>query len=538
MQKSFLISFLLLLGTSLVHSHQITHAAPNGTTITVNTTDDELNGDGDCSLREAVRAANLDQVVSGCAAGSGADTIEIPAGTYGLTLVGANENETLTGDLDIKADVTISGTDTETTIVDGNATDRIFHIAPSSVVTLTALSLQNGKTIPVNGVPSTKDGGAIYVDHGKIAASDCGFKNNIAEAVSAGAGGAIGNIGGTVEVADCLFSENEANSGGAIANFYGGVTTINDSAFVQNTALFHGGAIANYFGAGELVIADSTFTLNSVSGAQSSGGAVYVYSETNASITSSNFEENSSLEFGGAIGNDGHALSLRQSVLSNNHAYRGGALFTFAGANVEATTFSSNTANKGGGIYSYSNLDIWASTFQQNYASRQGGGIYNYIGEMVLRSLTFTENSANTSGGAIANGSRMIATNITLANNDAPDGSALHNFSYALPELKSKIVNATFSLNSSSGSTILHTGGILSIVNSLVSSNSSQNCIALYELEIYKSNDLVTPFVSKSAIESNGKAKLANGKFSWRVRACNDLACSDWTPFRKFTVAQ
>ena len=48
--------------------------------ITINTPDDELNSDGDCSLREAVQAANTDTGVDGCTAGSGADTIKVPPG--------------------------------------------------------------------------------------------------------------------------------------------------------------------------------------------------------------------------------------------------------------------------------------------------------------------------------------------------------------------------------------------------------------------------------------------------------------------------
>jgi CSLREA domain-containing protein len=56
-----------------------------GTTITVTTTNDELNTDGDCSLREAIEAANTDSTVSGCPAGNGTDTIVLPSGTYKLT---------------------------------------------------------------------------------------------------------------------------------------------------------------------------------------------------------------------------------------------------------------------------------------------------------------------------------------------------------------------------------------------------------------------------------------------------------------------
>ncbi|MCS6909343.1 MAG: CSLREA domain-containing protein, partial [Anaerolineales bacterium] len=77
--------------------------------ITVNTTDDELNNDGDCSLREAIQAANTNTAVSGCTAGSGDDTITVPAGTYTLTIPGNNEDNGQTGDLDITSNITIIG---------------------------------------------------------------------------------------------------------------------------------------------------------------------------------------------------------------------------------------------------------------------------------------------------------------------------------------------------------------------------------------------------------------------------------------------
>ena len=44
--------------------------------IVVTTLDDELNGDGDCSLREAITAANTNVAVGACASGvPGADAI-------------------------------------------------------------------------------------------------------------------------------------------------------------------------------------------------------------------------------------------------------------------------------------------------------------------------------------------------------------------------------------------------------------------------------------------------------------------------------
>lgn len=115
------------------------HAA----SITVNTTADELDADGDCSLREAITAANTDAAVSGCAAGNGADDITVPAGTYTLTRVGAREDGNATGDLDIAGDVTITGAGGSLTIVDGNATDRVLQVH-SGVVVVEDLGVRHG----------------------------------------------------------------------------------------------------------------------------------------------------------------------------------------------------------------------------------------------------------------------------------------------------------------------------------------------------------------------------------------------------------
>ena len=106
--------------------------------ITVTTTNDELNTDSACSLREAIQAVNTASGVSGCAAGSGNDTILLPAGTYTLTIAGGNENNNATGDLDIfptssavPRTLTIQGSGATTTVVDGNQLDRVFHLIDS-----------------------------------------------------------------------------------------------------------------------------------------------------------------------------------------------------------------------------------------------------------------------------------------------------------------------------------------------------------------------------------------------------------------------
>src|SRR5436190_20379271 len=60
----------------------VTALPASAATVTVTTNADELNADGDCSLREAIAAANTDAAVDACAAGSGFDVVVLAAGTY------------------------------------------------------------------------------------------------------------------------------------------------------------------------------------------------------------------------------------------------------------------------------------------------------------------------------------------------------------------------------------------------------------------------------------------------------------------------
>ncbi len=101
-------------------------------TISVNTTTDEYNSDGDCSLREAIVAANTDAAVDACPTGSGADTIVIPAGTYILSLIPGGSDDATSGDLNITDDLTLSGSGPNVTTIDANGIDRVIRVENSS----------------------------------------------------------------------------------------------------------------------------------------------------------------------------------------------------------------------------------------------------------------------------------------------------------------------------------------------------------------------------------------------------------------------
>src|SRR5262245_41600066 len=147
-------------------------ATAHGTTITVNSTDDSLAVDGNCTLREAIIAANTDTAVDACSAGSGPDVIVVPAGTYTLTLIGAGEDAAATGDLDVTASVDIAGS-AAGAIVDGNGTDRVLDIDPLHtgrvIVTVTNVTVRNGAGVTQGG--GIRDAGTLTLTSSRVSSS-------------------------------------------------------------------------------------------------------------------------------------------------------------------------------------------------------------------------------------------------------------------------------------------------------------------------------------------------------------------------------
>src|SRR3989442_8077572 len=100
---------------------------------TINSTVDAVDaspGDGVCA--EATGACTLRAAIMETNALPGTDTITLPAGTYTLTIPGAGEDASATGDLDITDVLTISGAGADSTIIDGAHLDRVLHMSPTS----------------------------------------------------------------------------------------------------------------------------------------------------------------------------------------------------------------------------------------------------------------------------------------------------------------------------------------------------------------------------------------------------------------------
>lgn len=289
-----------------VGSFQVSAAA----TITVNTLADTIAEDGQCSLREAVIAANTDAAVGGCPAGSGADTIvfdpslPLPS-TFTLTLSGANEDASASGDLDVSGILTIQGADASQIILDGNGADRIFDIRPGATVTISGVTLQHGN--PGSGM----GGGGIIVSGGAPRAQ-LTLLNSIVIANTAQLGGGIYNAGNgaAAVIQDSLILSNTAQtSGGGIAN--SGDLTLLNSTVAQNQARSGGGV--EHFGF-SMKLTNSTVSGNSA--ADNGGGLT---NRGDALILNATFSNNtaSGAENGGNIFQDTASLSIKNSILAN-----------------------------------------------------------------------------------------------------------------------------------------------------------------------------------------------------------------------------
>lgn len=487
----------------------------------------------DCSLREAIKAANL-------ALGG---TINLPSGVYTLTITGIDEDNNATGDLDINSSLTLNGDATSSTEIRGDTgwNDRIFHIFAGLSVNINHVAVEFGH--------SNFWGGGIYNYGGLLTLNHCGIFDNQAVA----GGGIMNDNNGILAVTNCQIDFNEAsNNGGGIYNG-SGIVTVNDSHFFSNNngAIVNwgelsvtnsefvinaggwGGAIGN---SGTAVLSDCDFTGNmaSITGggvantgantlmtiqsstfmsntAVSSGGAL-----TNVgimSLTQNTFRYNSSPGSSGAIGNSGQ-LTLNQVTIAENHAdgiydtggginnsgiititnsqitdnrtqtgWGGGLVNTHSGtATLSQTEISHNQAQRGGGIYNFGTLTATWSDIAENTsysAIDSGAGIYNAHRLTLVNTAVFS-NTANGQGGGILNGVTAFyptTGTLTMTHSTLSGNSALNSHGGGLAILTGTVTleNSTLSgnLTARHGGGIYHENGTIWLNNVTIAANNA-----------------------------------------------------------------
>jgi CSLREA domain-containing protein len=196
----------------------LTPAAP-AATIPVDTLEDDDAVNGNCTLREAIGAANADKPVDACVAGRGNDRIDLRGLTGALNLTGA-----LPG---LSTGIEIAGPGAEALTIrrESGGNYRIFTV--SANVAIEGLTLANGVSDEFGGGilnsgalrvsdsviahGSARRGGGIYNDAGTISLKKSEISDNVASDIR---GGGIYNQSGTVAATDTVIRDNVAEGGG------------------------------------------------------------------------------------------------------------------------------------------------------------------------------------------------------------------------------------------------------------------------------------------------------------------------------------
>ncbi|MFC2141223.1 choice-of-anchor Q domain-containing protein, partial [Acidobacteriota bacterium] len=396
----------------------------------VTTTQDNVPG----SLRAAITTANNNNED---------DTINLPAGTYILSGE-PGEDLNISGDLDINTphSITIIGEDAETTIIDGNETDRVLHIL-NGTVSISDVTFQNGKTRDGSQVGKDGgDGGGIY-NSGKLSLTDCfilnnttGVGGNCTYGIDGGSGGNGGGIynKGTLTLKGCTVGDNTTGYGGHK----------NDYSWCQYG---NGGSGGGIYNEGKQTLTNCTIsnnitgdggydgTDNDWGGNGGDGGGIYNKGTQTISHCIVNFNSTGNGGFtvqnnfilrgghGGGICNDSGITKISDSIISNNTA---------------GNTWYANCGD-GGGIYNSGTLTLSGSTVRDNNTTighsgghgGYGGGIYNR-NTLSMTACTVSYNqtaSANPlasgdagRGGGIFNMAALTLTNCTISNNITGNG--------------------------------------------------------------------------------------------------------------------
>ena len=311
--------------------------------------------DSDCSLREAVMAAN---------ATPGTDTIRLKHAYYGITLASEDdEDEARTNDFDLLDSVIIRGLPDGSTI-DANYLGRVVEVMPGVTAELTDVILKEGRAFTRGGAIYNHPGATltlrrVQVPRSEVRLNEAGLlqgggianfgilrmnytkvhRNRAQEQLAGGQGGGIFNGPGTQlymydsDVRDNVTGLDDARGYGAGLYNFAGAARIDRSFFGWNDpGDGEGAAMSNRHG-GSLAVFNTTVSANGHDGAR---GAI-----ANGSETPDVSEDGSKLNLfnvtiannnGGGLLNVGRA-TMRNTVVAGNYSQDGNDRWYDAGAN-------------------------------------------------------------------------------------------------------------------------------------------------------------------------------------------------------------
>lgn len=310
-----------------------------------------------CTLRAAIMEANA-------LGGTSTHQILLPAGLYQLTRRSGGEeagieedNRQLStsegalgndawNDLDIGVSLEILGAREQTTIIEGNPVDRVFHVLNPRPITsgprfvrFADLTIRNGHTV--------QRGAGVFLDSVREARfEDVTVEGNRGKLIHLQNGEWYVSMGGGIfsRAADLYLTRSTLRNN--IASTGGGLVVTNGWAFVDDTTIE--GNVAQDSGGPAIVGAR-----------RGEGGGIALFAES-ARRTS--------------------ALEMRRSTLHNNRAGDGGGLAARGWFRIVNSTVTGNTARVRGGAAYLDPINPFLSAFEYatitDNTAEDGGGVF------------------------------------------------------------------------------------------------------------------------------------------------------------------
>ena len=263
----------IAMGTVDIGAYEYNEAAVSGPKFVVNTTDDHddgVCGPTDCTLREAINAANNDGVDS--------------AITFDATVFATKPTITLNGTQlpNISSKITITGPTAPGAgvSIDGNSKSRLFNVTNTGNLTLANLTLLHGS------VNNAQGGGLYNANVGTVSLTNCTLTNNSATYSA----GLTNNLSGSAMLTNCTFANNSATTSQAASSTTAAAPRYPQLHLNNSATTAQGGGLVNY---------------------------------GNAALTGCTLANNSASQGGGLFNTSGDSLKLSNSIVAGNNAGTG-----------------------------------------------------------------------------------------------------------------------------------------------------------------------------------------------------------------------
>jgi hypothetical protein len=428
-------------------------------------TDGKCNAPGPfqkCTLRAAIMQANAIPI-------AGSHVIVLESGTsnpYTLTRLGAAENLSVKGDLDVRVSISIVTDGPGAAVIEGSSSwnDRLFQVHNGATLSIQNVILQNGSI-------ASEAGGALRVEQNTtLLLSDSTVQSSNGEG-----GGCIFNNNGTVHVElSTLQGCTAAGSGGAIFNR--GTLILDRSQVLSSQAGTDGGCI---FAAsdGSTGATPDVSIVNSTLRTCRAGRGGGIFNQSTLELDRATIVQAcTATNQGGGIFNAGTIDALEGSILDNRGVEGGGGVFnqgTLRATGRDSVIARNTTSGQGGGIFNASSgtLDLQDTRVQLNAAegrvTSSSGGIHN-AGRLTMQAGSLVSNRAFSLAGLGSTGTAKL-TGTQIGGNEA---TSSHGGVFNTGDMT--LVRVRVEANEAQQNGGVANFGTLSMRNSFVAGNASR----------------------------------------------------------------